>query len=158
MVFFAWHGGGRLESSNVIRQSTTLDLPDIFSLYVKMEQEFPYRKPVWNVFRHTWTERFSSKSSTMFLSETSGVIDGFIGGFLFEHLGAGSLFAMELLWYVIPERRDTGIGSNLLCEFEHWAKRQGAEGVFIGKPFRGKKLSGQMLGYRSIETMFLKEL
>jgi GNAT superfamily N-acetyltransferase len=147
-----------LESVNVIRPSTKKDLHNIFDLYIKMEQEFPYRKPVWEVFKHTWTERFSSESSTMFLSETDGIIDGFIGGFMFEHLGAGNLFAMELLWYVAPEKRNTGTGSNLLREFEKWAKKQGAEGVFIGKPFRKLKLSGNMLGYRSLETMFMKEL
>ena len=94
----------------------------------------------------------------MFLSETDGIIDGFIGGFIFEHLGAGNLFAMELLWYVTQEKRNTGTGSSLLREFEQWAKKQGAEGVFIGKPFRKLKLSGNMLGYRSMETMFMKEL
>jgi GNAT superfamily N-acetyltransferase len=101
---------------------------------------------------------FSSNLSVMFLSETDETIDGFVGGFIFEHLGAGNLFAMELLWYVIPEKRNTGTGSNLLREFEQWAKKQGAEGVFIGKPFRKLKLSGNMIGYRSMETMFMKEL
>jgi GNAT superfamily N-acetyltransferase len=142
----------------MIRPSTDSDLPKLFDLYVRMEQEFPYRKPVWDVFKRTWTERFPPGKSIMFLSENDQVVDGFIGGFLFEHLGAGNLFAVELLWYVIPEKRSAGVGGRLLSEFEQWAKTKGAEGVFIGKPFRTIALSGAMSGYRSMETMFLKEL
>jgi GNAT superfamily N-acetyltransferase len=143
----------------MIRPATHSDLAPMFELYKEMVKETPFCEPNWKVFEHTWKTMFPEDMRTIYISEDEKhTIDGFVAGFLFYHINQGTPMAMESLWYVVPEKRETGIGRELLNNFESWAKSKGAKYTVIAKPFRKIKLNGKMRGYNSIETMFVKEI
>lgn len=97
--------------------------------------------------------------SCVFVSEDkNGKLNGMIFGFLYRHTNSGVPMALAGLWYVIPEKRKSGISQQLLRDFESWAKGCGARYMVVGKPYKEISLSGPMAGYRSLEMMFMKEL
>jgi GNAT superfamily N-acetyltransferase len=73
-----------------------------------------------------------------------------------------TVIAQELFWWVQPEARGTGLGRELLNEFENWAKQIGARwtsvcnithlrGNAVGKLF-------ERSGYTKRESAYIKEL
>jgi GNAT superfamily N-acetyltransferase len=133
----------------------------MFELYKAMSLELrqPFGEPKWEVFENTWTKALPEDMRTIYVSENdANQIDGFMAGFLSYHINSGTPLAIEGLWYVVPELRESGIGRELLKQFETWAKGKGARFLLISKPFRKIRLNGKMRGYNSIETMFAKEI
>lgn len=60
---------------------------------------------------------------------TIGVFAGHIGELYFS----SDKLARDVLWYVEPEHRATGVGLMLLAVFERWAKDRGVKIVYLSQ-------------------------
>jgi hypothetical protein len=141
----------------MISISKTEDLPEIFKLFDARQADLNYKfgKSNEEIFTHSWTKLFPENSFRVFKSiDENGKIDGFLCGNLYYHLGTGALMAMVQFWYVIPSKRKSGIGKQLLKEFESWSKSNGIQFIWTAKKYSKSKMGG----YQSHETMYVKEL
>ncbi len=77
--------------------------------------------------------------------------DGFIAGQITDSymLLDGAIVALEVAWYVTPEKRTQGIGMELYKKFYDWALEKGCEFILQGRPTKGTKKVG---------PFYLKEL
>jgi RimJ/RimL family protein N-acetyltransferase len=60
------------------------------------------------------------------------VVGGFIGMVLPHPFDGEALIAAEAEWFIDPQYRNAGFGSELLDTFEQWARAQGAVCMRIG--------------------------
>jgi len=61
-----------------------------------------------------------------------GVICGFFAGYVSPYFFSDERVAHEILWFVTPEHRKSGVGLMLLDAFETWAKSMGVSEIRIG--------------------------
>lgn len=78
--------------------------------------------------------RFASGDDSFFVmayegNKPVGVFVGDIDEYYFSH----DMVATDFVWYVVPERRGSRIGIQLLDLFEGWALEKGASDVRIGQ-------------------------
>jgi L-amino acid N-acyltransferase YncA len=141
----------------MIRVAKPEDLPEVFNLFDARQSEMKYQFGKGNreIFIHSWTKLFPENSYMVLKSvDDNGKMDGFLCGNLYYHIGTGAPMAMVHFWYVIPSKRKSGIGRELLKEFEKWAKSNGIKFIWTAKKYGKSKLGG----YQSHETMYVKEL
>jgi GNAT superfamily N-acetyltransferase len=92
--------------------------------------------------------------------DDEGNIAGLLAGVLSQNVVG--MAAQELMWYVVPEHRKSGVGIELIAMYEEWAKTQGVKlcsmshyqndtGDTLSKIFDKK-------GFKPIEHTYVKEL
>lgn len=69
---------------------------------------------------------------TWLVASVDGVICGFFAGYVAPYFFSEKTVAHEILWFVVPEHRKTGLGLVLLSAFESWAKGMGVSELRIG--------------------------
>lgn len=112
-------------------------------------------------FCRTWQGLIESKRGVVISSwRDADTITGALGAVLCPSLFSGKIMAVECFWYVIPQHR--GHGLKLLRHFERWAHEQG---VHFLSMIHLKNLQPELLGavyermgYRAVETNYLKEI
>ncbi len=67
------------------------------------------------------------------LAHSGGVAVGVFVGNIASYYFGPDLIATDTVWYVIPEKRGTRIGIDLLGYFEDWARSKGASDIRIGQ-------------------------
>lgn len=87
---------------------------------------------------------------------------GMIGWIVFPVFMTGTKVAQELFWWVDEDKRDSGLGRDLLKEAEHRAKEQGAKNMMMLcldelEPGKAKSIYGKM-GYTPRERTFMRAL
>lgn len=89
----------------------------------------------------------------IFLHEDGGMLVGIALPF------SKGVIATDVLWFVDPEKRNNGIGGELLDTFEAWAKHIGANvvGMTSLNPYLGKQFFEDR-GYVFSELAYMKEI
>ena len=93
----------------------------------RKEQGYPDQVTDWNkIIRNYETEPHRLLESNE---------HGFIAGsFTRDYLLLSEKpVALEVAWYVAPEKRNSGIGMELYNKFEQWARKLGAEYIIQGR-------------------------
>lgn len=87
---------------------------------------------------------------------------GMIGWLVFPVFMTGTLVAQELFWWVDEDKRDSGLGRELLKAAEEKAKNQGANSMIMIcldelEPDKAEAIYGKM-GYQPRERTFMRTL
>lgn len=62
-----------------------------------------------------------------------GATIGVFAGYSLPFYFSDDKIARDVLWYVVPEHRASGVGIRLLVLFERWARDRGSKAVWIGQ-------------------------
>ena len=107
-------------------------------------------------------QSFDSKGSQVWVVD-DGKIVGFCGMIIFPLVfSISTKVAQELSWWLDPEYRGSGAGKELKEKMEQWARKQGANHMFMialenDKTEKMKQVYEKM-GFTPIERTFCKEL
>jgi GNAT superfamily N-acetyltransferase len=97
----------------------------------------------------------------LMVADVDGEVVGMMGFSIFQHpMSPGKKIAQEHFWWIEPEHRRSGVGSELLATAEHLIKARGAIGNFmitlhgvdherVGNFYEGE-------GYRPFEYVYFK--
>jgi hypothetical protein len=78
--------------------------------------------------------RYASESNKCLICATDhGTPIGVFAGHLIQPYYSDDLLARDLLWYVYPEYRKTGVGLQMFMMFESWAKVNGATAIMMSQ-------------------------
>jgi len=103
-----------------------------------------------------------SGAGAVFIHGAKRKPDGGCGIILFPDLNTGDLIASETFWYVMPHARGGFAAVSMLSAMEDWARRNGAVRFSMshlsGENSARIKRSYSRLGFREMETQFIKEL
>ena len=91
------------------------------------------------------------------LWEEDGSVGGLLGFIVCEHHFTGEKVADEIMWYMRPDARVGGGALKLFWQAETEAKRMGAKKMKFSAPNDDVEALYKRLGYRKIETVFLKD-
>lgn len=112
------------------------------------------------IFSRNWKNLIERNIGTIIGSFDGDTITGALGAVLAPDLNNGQTIATECFWFVIDRHRGHGIA--LLKEFERWAAFRKAKRVAMIhlhalQPERLSELY-QRMGYKAVETNYLKDL
>lgn len=105
----------------------------------------------------TLTRMLASDTAAVFVADHDRAVTGMIGVLCYAHPFTGWILTQELFWWVEPERRGYD-GIRLLMHAESWARDQGSEQLLMIAPTPDIERLYQRLGYRYLETNYLKVL
>lgn len=109
-----------------------------------------------------WAQYMESGRGLIILAERDNKLVGILLGAVADSMFAHSKFAVDLLWYVLPEYRRQGIGESLRFQFELEAKELGCSHVTMGiwEKFEPEKTAARLAsaGYIPLERYAMKEL
>jgi hypothetical protein len=114
-------------------------------------------------FTGLWSHVIETGRSLCFIDERDGEARGFLLGMVGPDLYSGRPTALEQFWYV--RKTVTGLGASILAmklleAFNLEAQVRGCVRAFVGHWHSGPNLARVYgrLGYRELETHFVKEL
>lgn len=145
--------------TTIVRDATQADLPALVAMGRRFRAETVYRdRLAEHVDQMTRTAHalIEGAGTVIFVAERDGVLIGMLGGGLFTHPLAGSLYAGELFWWVDPDAR--GAGLRLLRSFERWARAHGAVCLQMVAPTPDVEQLYTRLAFTQVETTYQKEL
>ena len=110
----------------MIRIATREDEELIYNHAMKFVETTPYKDHISERNIRNMIELFTqSDDKIILLYGDVGMIVGMAAPFIF----GGGYIATELAWWVDPEERKNGVGSELLSAFEYWANKIGCKMV-----------------------------
>jgi GNAT superfamily N-acetyltransferase len=139
------------------------ELEELLVILENFYKLMPYKQDLAKV-RSTWVDTWHSLILTqvgkIFALKQNDKIVGAIGFVIHPSLEDGVKVCTEAFWYVDEKYR--GKGLSLLLHLQKYAKAQGAERMMMihlsnSMPEKLKKLY-ERLGYKEIETIYMKEL
>ena len=99
------------------------------------------------------------ETGRVLVAEQAGQIVGLLAAALITHIIFNQRIAVEVLWWVEPAARGSGVGTSLVRDMETWATAQGAVKMqFAAYRDRGVEDLYGRLGYTPHEVIFEKEL
>lgn len=147
----------------VIRPATVADVPRLVEMACRFRRETAYARRA-----RERPEQLAALASGLIEGDrgimlvavdVDGAIVGMIGLLVFPHPVSGIDTAGELVWWIEPEQRASGLGRQLLDYAEAWARQMGAQDVQMIEPV-GTGL-GQFYtrhGYDALEIAWVKRL
>ncbi len=144
----------------MIRLATLDDVPAL----VAMGQQFaetPEYAPILTLDPQVAAAMASmliqSDDALVLVDEPEGQhVVGMIAFLLTPHLMSGELLALEVVWWVNPEKRSDGV--KMLRIAEAWAKDRGAHAVQLIAPSARVERFYQVMGYRRVEVAYQKRI
>lgn len=144
-----------------IRAATLDDLPQLHEMAAHFLRETPYgdvlRAPS-EAHLFGLVEQVLSLGIIL-VAELHDQLVGMIALVALTHPFSGELFGDELVWWVEPTQRGTGVGPHLLDMAEAWARSKGLAFLKMVAP-AGSDIGTfyVRMGYRAIETAYSKPL
>ena len=127
--------GTHVSSHAPVRRATPADTPVIDTLLRAMGRESPiYRTmPIDDRKLADYIAKaIRSGDHAVLLHESSAGIDGIYIGMLVQQFFTFEITAMDVLFYVRPERRGSRAAVRLFRAFKAWAKARGAKAIQVG--------------------------
>lgn len=144
----------------MIREATPADIPDLVDMAERFLAESPYGA-VMQADRASMARLgrmlIAKPHGLMLAAEgDAGAPVGMIGVLATLHPYSGAPVMSEMFWYVAPEAR--GAGVRLLRRAEDWGRANGLAAAIMVAP--DERVGGFLtrIGYRPVETHFIKEL
>jgi len=147
----------------MIRLATHDDIPALIECGRRFHAEAGVSVPFdADTLRETLAGMIGRHTDSLALvAEHDGKVCGCMAVVKFAHYFAAASSALELYWYMAPERRGSGDAVRMLRLAEDWARTVGcATLVMVALSMAGSpaaNLYGRT-GYRPMETHFVKEL
>jgi GNAT superfamily N-acetyltransferase len=142
-----------------IRTADGFDLPRIVELGSRSLEDGPYAGVIKDV--PATARKFAEQvlaTGKILVGEDDGRIVGLIGFIFARHHFSDQPYAAELMWYVEPEHRKSGLGLQLLWAAEKAAKEMGAEDMLFTAPNTEVASIYKRFGYSALEVVFRKNL
>lgn len=103
------------------------------------------------------TERLiAMEDGVVFVAIEHGLAVGMIAMWLFDHPMADERMAQELVWWVDPKHKGSGV--QLLRKAEAWALAHGAQAIEMTAPTRRLGEFYEAIGYAAVEVRYLKRV
>ena len=141
------------------------DVPEVIELGARMHQESRYNR--WEYDKNYCAEmakRVLSEKGLFFsdIAREEGKLVGMMFGFLNRIPFCNASAAIDLIVYVIPEKRNGRLAMKLIKDYERWARIVGAEEIQLGvssgtNPDKVAKFYNR-LGYTSYGHFLRKEV
>jgi len=144
-----------------IREATDSDIPRIVEMGRRFLHEGPYRDVIEDnpeVSIALAHKRIDSPGAKVLVSEEEGIVNGVLAFILYPHFYSGKMTAQELIWYVLPEARQSLIPICLLRAAQRIAKEMGAKYMQFTAPTPEIGRMYEICGYKQIEVGYQKEL
>lgn len=148
----------------IIRRAVVSDLPGVHEMMESFQAEGLEEYTLGH------NRESAGAAAELFIRQHIGVVAiqddkviGCLGGCVTEFmLNSDSIVFQEILWYVAPEKRSTGVGIKMLYKTMELAKEVGATHMILahtGKvlPEMLSKLYGK-LGFEVLETQYIRGL
>lgn len=113
-----------------------------------------------NMFQKFWEENLEKQQGAFWIAKKLGNLVGTMSAVFYPRPNTKEYVAEALDWYVTPDERGSGLGSQMLKTFENWAEEKGAKYVMSGMSSFGSDLTEyyEDRGYEGHSVMFEKEL
>jgi len=107
-----------------------------------------------------WSHFYATETGIVLVEEQDGEKVGVIGGVLYVDPFDKNVVAQELIWYVLPHKRNLATAQVLREALEEWARKHGAKYIRMAVPDQKCGLAGLLKReqYRHLEEVFEKEL
>ena len=142
-----------------IRPATLADVPALVAMGERFRADSPYRDLCAenaDAMAATCTRLITGPDSIMLVAEHAAGLVGMIGLILFAHHFSGARTAGELVWWVDPGARGTGL--RLLRQGERWAAEAGATQMQMIAPDARVGRLYEHQGYAPVELTYQKAL
>lgn len=146
----------------LIREAGATDVPRIIELGSQSIAEGPYKgiladKP--EVTTSLAEKLLTMPNAKVLVGEMNGRISAVFAFILFDHYYSGEFVAGEMIWYVEPEARKSGMALELLWAAEKLAHDMGAKKMQLTAPTdQIAEIYGRLRGYRKVETAFQRSI
>jgi RimJ/RimL family protein N-acetyltransferase len=143
----------------MIRNATERDIPDIIRMGHEFMETSAYSRHLTENHEcmATMARRLIGQSSgALLVSEEDDALVGMIGMFAFPHHFSGEIIAGEVIWWVAPTHRGTGL--RLFRAAEQWAKSVGAKRIQMIAPNPSVGKIYERMGYEQIETAYQRSV
>ena len=137
----------------IVRKATRGDERQLFALARSFPTPTP---PELSVFRHAFESMLADCSSALFVAELDGRLVGYLAGYSHITFYAGGYTAWVDEILVSPDHRRSGIGKNLMDNFEVWARQRDC--ALVGLATAGASGFYEQLGYASKANYYKKYL
>ena len=141
-----------------IREATTADVDAL----VAMGERFlvsVYAKKIHantDALRQLSEGLLASPDAVIYVAEVRGQVIGMMGLMRYRHPMSGEPTASEVMWWVDPERRGSGV--RLFRVGEAWAKASGATVIQMIAPSPEVEQFYTRVGYEPVERTFQKRV
>lgn len=143
-----------------IREARESDIPRIVEMGSRSLTEGPYADEIDNPEQSAKTALgvIQSANGKVLLAEEDGNAVGLLGFVLYPHYFTGKQTAIELMWYVEPEFRQSFTAISLLRAGQRIAKAMGAVKMQFTAPTPEVGKAYELLGYKPLEISYQKTL
>lgn len=153
------------EAQHSARPAAQADIPQLVRMGVAFFEESGYAD-VTTLDVGAITKLFRDLidgQGALLVVEADGKIVGMAAGIVYPfYFNRDHITGQELFWWVHPEHRANGVGSQLLKALESWAKEAGAESfTMVALPQLELEKVGSLYrkaGYRPSENTFIRRL
>lgn len=120
----------------------------------------PYKDEVDNPEQSAKTalDVIKSTNGKVLVAEEDGKLVGLVGFVLYPHYFTGKMTAIELMWFIVPESRDSFTAIVLIRAAQRIAKDMGAVKMQFTAPTPEVGKAYEALGYRALETAYQRSL
>ncbi len=147
----------------MIREAAATDIPRIIEMGSRSIGEGPYSailadKP--EVTTRLAEKLLTAPNAKILVSEAEdGRVYGVFAFILFDHYYSGEFVAGEMIWYLEPEARKSGMALELLWAAEKLAHDMGAKKMQLTAPTEEiAAMYTKLRGYRKVETAFQRSI
>lgn len=98
----------------------------------------------------------ASPDAVIFVTEVHGQVVGMMGLMRYVHPMSGELTASEVMWWVDPEHRGSGV--RLFRVGEAWARASGATVIQLIAPSREVEQFYERVGYEPVERTYQRRI
>lgn len=141
-----------------IREATTGDVDVLVAMGERFLGSVYARKIHANAaaLRDLSVGLLASPDAVIYVAEVHGAVVGMMGLMRYVHPMSGELTASEVMWWVDPERRGSGV--RLFRVGEAWAKAGGVTVIQMIAPSLDVERFYERVGYEPVERTFQKRV
>lgn len=143
----------------MIREAIRSDVPAIVAMGERFASDTDYRDRLTVVptqLAATAEHLIANDEAVMLVAEREGAVIGMLALLLYPHPMSGERVASEIVWWVEPEHRGSGL--RLLRAAERWACEHGAAVLHMIAPNDRIGALYQRLGYVPVETAWQRRI
>lgn len=142
-----------------IREANEQDLDHITELGSRSLQDGPYAGIIDDVpAQARKCALWVMQAGKILVAEEAGRVVGLLGFIVTPQFFSGELHGAEIMWYLLPEYRQSLIAVILLRASERIAREMGAKSMVFAAPNDDVARMYELLGYSKLETNYRKVL
>lgn len=141
-----------------IREATTADVDALVAMGERFLGSVYARKIHANAdaLRALSVGLLASPDAVIYVAELAGAVVGMMGLMRYTHPMSGELTASEVMWWVDPERRGSGV--RLFRVGEAWATQSGVTVIQMIAPSPEVERFYERVGYEPVERTYQRRL